>query len=153
MVLDDGFQNPEPIKDLSIVVVDAVAGFGNGRVIPAGPLREPVAAGLARSDLMLAIGPPMARRTFVDARAWPVPVAEGRLAPLEDWRGRRVLAVAGIGRPGKFFDTLREAGAEIAGQRPLRAEAEALADHQPIPPALLARLQGQRRPRSAPSSR
>ena len=130
VLLDDGFQNPAPRKDLSIVVVDAGAGFGNRRVIPAGPLREPVAAGLARADFTLTIG------AGDVALPHPPPRLRGRLAPLATgmaWAGLPVFAFAGIGRPGKFFETLREAGADIRGTA-------ALADHQPLTPALLRRL-------------
>ncbi|WP_299816869.1 tetraacyldisaccharide 4'-kinase [uncultured Jannaschia sp.] len=130
VILDDGFQNPALVKNLSIVVVDAGAGFGNGRVIPAGPLREPVAAGLARADLTLTIGD--------GAVALPEdpPRLRGYLVPLRtgmDWAGLPVFAFAGIGRPEKFFDTLRTLGVELRGT-------EALADHQPLTPALLRRL-------------
>ncbi len=130
ILLDDGFQNPALVKDLSIVVIDAGAGFGNGRVIPAGPLREPVATGLARADFTLTIG---AGR--VDLPDPPVRLT-GHLAPLRtgmDWTGLPVFAFAGIGRPEKFFDTLRDLGADLRGT-------EALADHQPLTPALLRRL-------------
>ncbi|MCX7643966.1 MAG: tetraacyldisaccharide 4'-kinase [Rhodobacteraceae bacterium] len=143
VILDDGHQNPAPAKDLSLLVVDAAVGFGNGRVIPAGPLREPVAAGLARADALLAIGEPQERAAFRAAwgRALRLPVAEGRLEPLAtgmDWRGLRAFAFAGIGRPEKFFASLRAAGAEMAG-------AVALDDHQPIGEALFARLEAEAR--------
>ena len=136
IVLDDGFQSPRPARDLQIVVIDAEAGFGNGRVIPAGPLREPVGAGLRRAHLAAVIGPPAARAAFLARHDLPVPVLEAELRPLEtgmDWDGTRVLAFAGIGRPSKFFATLEGLGADVAGRI-------ALGDHQPLGPALLDRI-------------
>lgn len=138
VILDDGFQNPAVTKDLSIVVVDASVGFGNERVLPAGPLREPVGRGLERADLILAIGEKPALDRFGDtwAHRVPCPIAKARLEVLAtgmDWQGLRTVAFAGIGRPERFFDTLRRLGAEVV-------EAHALDDHQPIAPALFHRL-------------
>lgn len=141
VVLDDGLQNTSLAPDLSIVVVDAAVGFGNGRVIPAGPLREPVPDGLARADVVLAIGPPVERAGLL-AR-WPalsaLPVLGGALLPLPtgmEWRGLRAVAFAGIGRPGKFFASLADLGVEIVS-------AHALPDHAAFSPKLLARLEAE----------
>jgi tetraacyldisaccharide 4'-kinase len=113
VLLDDGFQNPSVAKDLSLLVVDGGYGFGNRRVIPAGPLREPIGPGLRRADAVIILG---ADTTGSEAAiAGRLPVLHGRLAARQgdDLEGRKVLAFAGIGRPAKFYETLRELGAEI----------------------------------------
>jgi tetraacyldisaccharide 4'-kinase len=130
IVMDDGFQNFTLAKDFSIVVVDAQTGFGNGRIIPAGPLRENIAQGLARADAVILVGD--------GAPALPGfsgPVLRARLVPVDvlGMSGARVLAFAGIGRPEKFFATLRSLGAHIV-------EAREYEDHHAYTASEFARL-------------
>ena len=111
IVMDDGHQNFSLAKDISLVVVDGETGFGNGLMIPAGPLREPVAQGLARADAVIVVGD-----GTPDLQGYAGPVVRVHLTPQDDsLRGRRVFAFAGIGRPDKFVASLKEIGAEIAG--------------------------------------
>jgi tetraacyldisaccharide 4'-kinase len=116
IVMDDGFQNPSLTKDLSILVIDGRRGIGNGRVMPAGPLRAPLAPQLERAHAILIVGDgdgaiPATNLPTFHARLAPDRAALGALA------GRRVLAFAGIGDPQKFFATLTTAGINAQIQR------------------------------------
>jgi tetraacyldisaccharide 4'-kinase len=132
LVMDDGLQNPGLLQDLPLLVIDGVAGFGNGRVLPAGPLREPVATGAARCRAAVLIG---ADATGAVSLLPPgLPVLRAELVPdAAGLAGQRVLAFAGIGRPSKFFATLAQAGAQVVAQA-------AFPDHHPFRPAELQRL-------------
>jgi tetraacyldisaccharide 4'-kinase len=118
ILLDDGFQNPHVAKNLSLVVVDAAYGFGNCRLIPAGPLRERIGSGLARADAVVLIddgsGVDPDRFSGIDR-----PLLRAELAPLDGLRlvGPPLAAFAGIGRPEKFFATLRRLGARLVMER------------------------------------
>lgn len=131
IIMDDGLQNPALTKDLSIAVVDAKRGFGNGRVIPAGPLRAPltVQAPLVRLVVLMggkaAADSPVAQtiRKLTDA-----PVIAARTEADESaarLRGRKVIAYAGIANPDRFFSMLEAMGANVIAKR-------AFADHHPF---------------------
>lgn len=128
IVMDDGYQNPTLHKDVNLLVADAGAGLGNGRLLPAGPLRERPHDALARADALLVTG----RGDAADglkrmAQGLGVPVFEAALVPdgdMDALRGKRLLAFAGIGRPQKFFDSLAAAGGDVRAAR-------SFADHYP----------------------
>jgi tetraacyldisaccharide 4'-kinase len=118
IVMDDGLQNPSLVKDVSLIVIDGGFGFGNGRLLPAGPLREPIARGLARADAVVLVGPDEVGVRDVLA-PYTVPLLQAEIAPALEahkLRARAVVAFAGIGRPAKFFRTLEAIGCEVIGR-------------------------------------
>jgi len=163
LIMDDGLQNPTLEKDLSLLVVDGNYGFGNGHIIPAGPLREPVAAAAARCRAAVLIGDD---ENGALAMLPPgLPVLRARLVPgpeAELLAGQPVFAFCGIANPRKFYASLQQAGAVLAGRvayadhypfdagdmRDLLAQAEALRaipvttrkDYVRIPPAFRSRI-------------
>ncbi len=113
IVMDDGLQNPYVRKTLSLLVIDGGYGFGNGLLLPAGPLREPVAAAASRCQAAILIGQD---ETGALARLPPdLPVLRAELHPqcAESLARRPVIAFAGIGRPEKFFRSVLALGAEL----------------------------------------
>ena len=118
IVMDDGFQNPTLVQDLSIIVVDAQRGFGNGRIIPAGPLREPITKGLARAHAIVLMQIDDDRSNWIT----PDPLQNFRRPLINAWyqtwqpatlESERVFAFAGIGRPQKFFQSAAKLGLHI----------------------------------------
>lgn len=115
VIMDDGFQNPGLIKDFSLLVVDGGFGLGNGRLLPAGPLREPFSAGLDRADAVVIVGKNTGGPSF-ESHTLGKPVFRAELLPHQTGSviaEEDVVAFAGIGRPEKFFDSLRHAGCHL----------------------------------------
>ena len=122
IILDDGLQNPSLTKDFTLAVIDARRGIGNARVFPAGPLRAPLDAQLARTDALLIVGDGNAADGIATRlRAQSRPVFHARLEPgaaaVSALSGQNVLAFAGIGDPDKFFATARAAGIVVSRRR------------------------------------
>jgi tetraacyldisaccharide 4'-kinase len=122
LVLDDGLHSRALAPDLALLAVDAGYGAGNGLCLPAGPLRAPLAAQLAAMDALVLIGEGRAGEALAArAEAAGKIVLRGRLAPdpkaAANLAGEKVFAFAGVARPGKFFHSLREVGAEVVGVR------------------------------------
>jgi tetraacyldisaccharide 4'-kinase len=127
IIMDDGLQNARIAKDFTIAVVDAGVGTGNGFCLPAGPLRAPLRAQWPHVDLILWIGDAGAEaQAFAASQEEHKPLACGRLEPSSDVIAKlgnlSLLAFAGIGRPQKFFDTLKAAKLNVR-------ETRSFADH------------------------
>lgn len=120
LIMDDGFQNPALHKDLAIITIDAGVGHGNGRVFPAGPLREPVAQAVTRADAVVLIG----KGKQPNLAGFSGQAYRSHLQAPDKAPGGKLIAFAGIGRPEKFFSSLRAAGADLEQEI-------AFADHQP----------------------
>lgn len=121
IIMDDGHQNPSLHKDLSLVVIDAGAPFGNGHVLPKGPLRERVPDGLARAGAIILLGE---GDVPAEVAAAGKPVLRAHLVARQAPPAGPLVAFAGIGRPGKFFESLAASGGQLADAVPF-------ADHHP----------------------
>jgi tetraacyldisaccharide 4'-kinase len=126
IIMDDGLQNPTLAKTLSLLIIDGSYGFGNGRVIPSGPLREPVFAAAARCQAAVLIGED--ETGALAQLPADLPVLRARLVPGPEaaaLAGKPVVAFCGIANPRKFFSTLQEAGAVLVARH-------SFADHYPF---------------------
>lgn len=149
IIMDDGFQNPGLFQDYSMLVVDAASGVGNGLPIPAGPMREPWATAAKRAQAAVVMEAPDVQTgddttlsvRHPDLSAINGPILKARLTPdpgplaatIAARKDHRVVAFAGIGRPHKFFDSLRSIGFDVA-------EAVPFPDHHPYGPGDLESL-------------
>lgn len=147
IVMDDGLQNPYLHKDIVLSVVDAHVGFGNALCIPAGPLRAPLSAQWPLIDAIVLIGDGIAGASILaQAHEHAKPILRAKLVPdphqAAYLKSKQLIAFAGIGRPEKFFETLRGVGAVLQSTH-------AFADHRPYQDAELTILQKQARDRAA----
>lgn len=119
IVLDDGMQNRSLRKDITLMVIDGAAGFGNGKTIPAGPLREPLDSAFAKADAFILIGKD--ERGVLPRLPPGKPLFTAHIKPLlpdEPHISGPFLAFAGLGRPEKFYRMLIALGADIKAWRP-----------------------------------
>ncbi|MFN3745248.1 MAG: tetraacyldisaccharide 4'-kinase [Hyphomicrobiaceae bacterium] len=151
IIMDDGLQNPGLAKDLSLAIVDGARGIGNGRVIPAGPLRAPLDFQFGLVDALVinggsATGDGTGQSDFAARlrRDFDGPVLEARIVPggAIDWLAPPVVAFAGIGVPDRFFATLAALGADPVAR-------VAFPDHHDFTAADATRLLDLARPRGA----
>lgn len=110
LIMDDGFQNPTLYKDFSFLVFDGAYGIGNGKILPAGPLRESFQNGQKRAQAFIILGQDKQNLS----EKTKLPVVYGSITPQSpDLKHEKVLAFAGIGHPEKFYRSLAECGLEV----------------------------------------
>ncbi len=119
LIMDDGFQNPKLKKDFSFVVIDGKKGFGNGLVLPAGPLREKPMDGLKRANAIILAGEDTwGVRFYLERKGVNLPILTGHFqldnTVVSMFKGQQVCAFAGLGNPQKFYDSLTAAGIIVA---------------------------------------
>lgn len=120
LLMDDGFQNPALAKDLSLVLVDCATGFGNGLCLPAGPLRAPPFKQIIKTDCLVLVGEGEEAEEAVHLagrKGLPILHAHMRARANPELEGAGLLAFAGIGRPQKFFDSLKSLGYSVTKTR------------------------------------
>ncbi|MEN6483769.1 MAG: tetraacyldisaccharide 4'-kinase [Syntrophobacteraceae bacterium] len=150
LLLDDGFQHLALVRDLDLVLLDARNPFGNGSLLPLGPLREPVAH-LERADAIILTraddsGTAEKNRAMLERMFPGKPLfccrhrlsgfragLGGALIPASSLRGRRALAFAGIASPDSFFESLRETGVNLIASI-------SFPDHHPYAPGDMLRI-------------
>jgi tetraacyldisaccharide 4'-kinase len=116
ILMDDGFQNPSLRKDLSLLLVDCSVGFGNGRCLPAGPMRAPAPGQIRKADCLVLVGEGDAAEEathLAGRKGLPILHAHLQPQPNDELSGRKLFAFAGIGRPQKFFATLKDLGYDV----------------------------------------
>jgi tetraacyldisaccharide 4'-kinase len=121
IIMDDGFQSASLHFDYALMVIDTMRGIGNGRIVPAGPVRAPTGLQLKFATALLKVGTGNAADPFIRIAARSgKPVLEASIRPVDapEIRNRKVLAFAGIADPQKFFRTVEELGGIIAMDRP-----------------------------------
>ena len=138
LILDDGFQDPSIKKTFSIITVDAEIAFGNRKILPSGPLREPISAALSRADVLLVIGRKHQRERFIKSIKVPKELnvfgAEMQVVKSGIYLDKaRFVAVAGIAHPEKFFNSIQKFGGKITKKF-------SLPDHENYTPRLLRKL-------------
>ncbi|MBU0800917.1 MAG: tetraacyldisaccharide 4'-kinase [Alphaproteobacteria bacterium] len=114
IIMDDGFQNPHIRATINLVVIDGAVGFGNQCLLPAGPLREPLSNGFARADGFILIGEDKhnVRRLLPPEK----PVFTARISVAATFtadKSQPYIGFAGLGRPEKFYDTLKSHGLNV----------------------------------------
>ncbi|MEE2690813.1 MAG: tetraacyldisaccharide 4'-kinase [Pseudomonadota bacterium] len=133
IVMDDGFQNPSLEKTFSFLLIDAADPFGNARLFPAGPLREPPLRAAARAGALVTVTAGENGSSVIEGVPSDLPKLRAWLEATAIPSPGRAAAFCGIGRPQRFFDLLTKLGFDVAARWPFP-------DHHRFSEAEIARL-------------